>query len=314
VQKAEGWFALAEAHRRSSPPQREEALKAYQECLQYPNNPLAQRARLEVARLEIAQSNLADAEKILLQSLALAASTADRQAEEQALYELGKLLFQQGEQRYAEARIRLSEAVSRYPADPEAFWARDQLGTCHFKLGEQAKKSTLVADLPGEKRRVYEQDMYANFRLALEVFQKLGDDMEKMAASRKLAPAEEALLCRVRFMVPDCHSELRTYDEAVRCYQGLAQRYRGRMEGLMACESLMLCCYRCQGDRDQWSKVVQAAITAHRTAASDLSRMPDEEFRRCRNTKSRADWGEQLTRVLNWLEQIPAQPAARPNR
>src|SRR5207248_1532943 len=97
-------------------------------------------------------------------------------------------------------------------------------------------------DLPGEKLRIYRNDMHVNYRQALDVYQKLGDELEKASAARKLDATEESLRRRALFMVADCHFELGSYEEALRGYQGLAQRCRGRIEGLMACERLMRCC------------------------------------------------------------------------
>src|SRR5207245_2050607 len=98
-------------------------------------------------------------------------------------------------------------------------------------------------DLPGEKMRVYLGAMRDHFEQARELYQKLADDLERLSAARKLEAEEDVLLRKALLEVADCHFELPGgFPEALRRYQGLAQRLRGRIEGLMACQRLMNCC------------------------------------------------------------------------
>src|SRR5207245_2181593 len=92
---AEAWFTLAGAH--TALKQTEQAYQAYYKCLNYPPGAVTHKARFQLALAEKGKKNFDQAESILRQNLALTSSTGDREAHEQSLYELAKLLLQRGQ-------------------------------------------------------------------------------------------------------------------------------------------------------------------------------------------------------------------------
>jgi tetratricopeptide (TPR) repeat protein len=306
--KAEGWFTLAGAHRALK--ETEAAQKAYYECIQYPRSPLAARARLELAEVEIEQNNLDRAEEILQQNLALSGPSPDREAQERSLYRLAELLFQR--KKYDRAEFRLIEALRNYPYNPAALAARDLLGECYRQLAEQAKLEGPERSLGGDPHMVYKNVRRENLEKALYVYDELGDELEKRAAARPLTGAEEALRRKAQLAAADCVSELpNNFPEAVRRYAQLASRYRGRMEQLTACLRLVDCYTVAAGDTGQMRLALDAlrvAIPAARADVADERRMPDEVFRTSPRALTRAQWRDWLETVARQLDRIPAQP------
>ncbi|HEX9373194.1 MAG TPA: tetratricopeptide repeat protein, partial [Roseiflexaceae bacterium] len=310
--KVEGWFALGGAYRAHK--QAELAQSAYEQCIQQPRSPHAARARLELAELAVEHGDLKQAEEVLVHALALASSTSDRQAEEQALYRLAGLLYQQGQRRFDDAAFRLEQALGKYPGNVGAPVACDRLGECYRQRAEVARQESMQENLPAEKRLFYRSAWQENLEKARNVYQALADDLEKRAAARSLSPAEDALLRRALLAAADCIYELPSgLAEALRRYKALAQRFRGQVEGLMVCLRL-LNCSNVARETPLARETVESTQTAVRAALEDVrdrQRMPDEAFRAEGNRADRAQWERTLVQINELLASYPAAPAPR---
>ena len=311
--KAEGWFALAGTYRALK--DNAQATKAYYECLQYPNTPLVFRARLELAELEVAQGKIAEAEKILRQNLALNSPSPDRQAQEQALYRLAELHFQQS--RYEDAAYRLDSLINQYPHSPQVFMARDMLGICYQKLAEKAGQENAGRN-GGEYPIVNRSLRQENLEKALKVYEDQADELHKRAAAgKKLNRTEDALLRRAQFGAANSLLELpNRYAEAVHRYVLLTEENRGRVEALLACQQLLHCC-SVASNLDQAGEAVRATLVVMKAALEDVSDptlMPDETFRAPGNNVSREQWRSWLLKGIEYLDRIPLRPAPASGR
>jgi tetratricopeptide (TPR) repeat protein len=302
-EKAEGWFALAGAYRalKRAPQARE----AYAHCIEYPQSRLAYRARLEWAELLIEQTELDDAEKVLMQNLQMTGPEADRQALEQTLYRLAELLFQRGQ--YARAEFRLVEALKHHPYHPNALAARDMLGECYRRLAEQAEPQGPVRTTGGPDLH-YKSVRWENLEKARQVYDELAEELEKRLVARGLVPAADPLYRKAEFAAADCLAQLPAeFSEAVRRYTRLAERYRGRVEALFACQRLTHCCVLALGDAAQTRQALAAARAALAAARQDIAQIPDEQFR-APKMAPKVEWQRWLEGMSRQLEQIPAAP------
>jgi hypothetical protein len=334
--KAEGWFALAGAYRALH--DGDQARQAYYACIQYAKGQQATRARLELAELEVEQGNLPAAEEILQGILSQAGPSADPQAQEQARYRLAELSYQLAElshrQRkhpdWEKAVFRLTEAVRQYPHNPGVLAARDLLGDCHRKLAAQASQGSANQAPDNPSPVVYTTMRAENLEKAWRVYDDLADDLEKRSQVAALSPAEDLLWRKAQFAAADCLLELpNNLSEAVRRFAKIAERYRGRMEMLWACQRLGYS-WRVMGvNLVQAREVVEAIRAAVRAALEDVNdprRMPDEAFRVRGNEQyiegqpqpvgwiSREWWHNLLTSVMQTLPASPSSPAPAPGR
>ncbi|MCI0458686.1 MAG: tetratricopeptide repeat protein [Gemmataceae bacterium] len=315
--KVEGWFMLAGAYRAQK--QGEPARAAYEQCIQHPRSPLAARARLGLADLAVEHGDLKQAEEVLVHALSLAGSTSDREAEEQVLYRLAGLLYQQGQRRFDDAAIRLEQALGKYPDNPGAPLAQDRLGECYRQKAEAARQESMQENLSGQKRALYRSTWQENLDKARKVYQKLGDDLEQRGLSRALAPAEGALLRKALLATADCIGESGSeMAEALRRYKDLAQRCRWHVEGLRACQGLFNCFAQAQslvepsGNTALVRQTQEATLAAVKVALEDVRdprRIPDEVFRSPGNVWDRARWEQQLMQIANVVAGYPAAPA-----
>src|SRR5262249_31936214 len=117
------WYTLAEAHRASQ--QEDAGLAAFAECLKQPG-PYAQRARYQLALVQIAHGQWDQAAEDLEKNLQLLRAQPDPEAQERTLFELCTLLFRR--KNYLMATQRLEEAIRLFPTSVQAPNARYQLG------------------------------------------------------------------------------------------------------------------------------------------------------------------------------------------
>jgi tetratricopeptide (TPR) repeat protein len=231
----QAWYRLGEAHQALR--NRVAASESFRTCIGLPG-PFAYRARFQLAQAESEQGHLADAEEGLRHNLDLInRNGVDPEAHEKSLYALAALVFQRGDYRAAASYWEL--ALPQYPAAAGAWEARFKLGTCYRRLADLESQSLR----PGEASVPTSQDHYRkHFFIWLEKagaqFQKLTDDLQARQKAEPLTAAEATLLRDASFALAECRFEQRHYDEAIRLYNGLAQRYRNQVDELIAIKQI----------------------------------------------------------------------------
>jgi tetratricopeptide (TPR) repeat protein len=313
---AEGWFSLGEAFRVQD--KKEQARQAYYKCIEYPNTPYACRARYHLAVELITASGagpkeLGQARDILEQNIK--AQLLDREAHEKSLFKLAWLLVQL--QDFDRACIYLKEAAQRYPNNPHALFSRDQLGECYRRLAEQEHQKEMdlegrsKAALPEEQRQQVESTIARHrskrrewLDISAHTYRELLDLLEsrqRASQGKALSELEQTLLRRAQFNLAENHFDLGEYGEALRLYQLLLQRYRGKVEVLIACFKICQLVAVMNQSPEQVAQVKQAAQEAVRLAEQDLQAMnADGDDFRGQLVWTRQEW-------LNWLAGARAQ-------
>jgi tetratricopeptide (TPR) repeat protein len=320
---AEGWFALGEAFRAQG--KKDEGRQAYYKCIEYPNTPFAHRARFQLAsallKADAGLKDLGQARDILEQNLK--GTVLDREAHEKSLYKLAGVLMQL--QEFDRASICLKEATRRYPNNSQAFFSREQLGECYRRLADQARKKELeqfekVKEGLSEEKRQQAEEILAHHRrtwrgwqeASVKIFQDLADELEARCRSQaKPAELELTLLRRALFNIAEDRRFLAEYGESLRIYRLLLERYRCKVEALIACERICWLRGVMNQSPEQIRQAREASQEAIHMAAEDLQKMPaDSGDFQGHLVWSRQDWLNWLGRERGKLQALAAPPGS----
>jgi tetratricopeptide (TPR) repeat protein len=290
--QGQAWFLLGEAHRLLRNDVAAQA--AYQKCIEYPGLS-ANWARLQLARTSIEQKNWDDAEKELADNLRLAPPGSE--PHEKSLITLANLLFQR--RKYSEAFRALDQALRTYPANPTAPRLRLEFAQCCRQLAEQVSEYLSITDYSTpEARAHYRAERSKLVEQAAAQYQKLADDLEGIRVNRTLAPEEETILCQAHFAFAECRFDLGKFEEALRLYNALAERYRHRLGELTALRHI----WQCHGVLFQ-PEQVRTTLARLRVA---LNEMPNTAFDGSTDEATRAWWESWL------IEKSKLRDVARP--
>ena len=155
------------------------------------------------AMLELGQAMLAQVAN------KTADSPAEREAQQLALYELGKLLLQQG--KYGEAEVRFRQLVRLDPTGPLAPMGKLWLGGCLLAIARGD-------DQPGGRPPADADRKAAEAR---DLFQPLTESQDPFVRTQAEVRLANALLL------------LRKYDELQTLCDRLAERHRGKVDELV---------------------------------------------------------------------------------
>jgi tetratricopeptide (TPR) repeat protein len=272
------WYALAEAHRALQ--QEDAALAAFAECLKQPG-PYAQRARYQLALVQIAHGQWDRAAEDLEQNLQLLRAEPDPEAQERTLFELCSLFFRR--KNYFAATQRLEEALRLFPTSVQAPTARYQLGESCRQLAVLESQNLR---LPERITREAQDHFMAQYRAWLQKgvasFEELLRSLTDRVNRGALTPDEETLFRLASLADADCRSNLGDYNGAISIYEGMVIRYHHRGDSLYALASIAVCQWRKQEQE-------QAQATLGRMRAA-LKEMDDTAFIGPPGTMTRADW------------------------
>jgi tetratricopeptide (TPR) repeat protein len=238
---AEGWFLLGETYRELG--QKDLATQAYLLSMSYAVTPFAARARYQLAMNHVEKRNWKEAADILQPNLFN--SEVDREAHESSLYLLAWLHLQQAdEQSVGLAHEYLAQATRRYPNNPKALVARSQLGDICRRLADKAYEREQgqyreFGPAGAEAARQYRETRHKWLREAVSVYQALAEELDERQRQRPLTDLEAALGRRALLGAAECHQEQGHFVDALNVYMGLVQRFRARLETLIACERIV---------------------------------------------------------------------------
>jgi TolA-binding protein len=155
----------------------------------------------------------------------------DPEAHEKSLFLLGDLYYSRGNFRFA--TLRYQDALDQYPNNPTTLTVRWRLADCYRKLANQENdRQSRFQNI--DRSREWMRTAKANY-------EKLVDDLAGMKARGLLKIDGEKILNQAEFMVAECAFDLEQYAEAARLFDGLADRYRYRVDGLTALKQLTRC-------------------------------------------------------------------------
>jgi hypothetical protein len=310
TQLAQAWLDLAESFEKLG--QKERSLKAYYKCIEYPFTPFAYRARYRLALAEWEQTNHDQAVAILEQNLKSVSPTADRDAQEKSIYQLAWWLSEM--KQLEKAWWYMKEATRQYPNHPQWWAMREQLGDSCRKLAESAGRKAIDMEtaalerLPIEQRGAVEEAKAFHRRTqrdwlekSVDAYQRLADDLETKAKRRDVTQEDLLRLRKSLFAVADIRFELNEHAEALRRYMALHERYRKKVEGLVACQRIWRCVGVMIDTPDHIKLVRQTALNAVQNSRSDLEEMAaDSDGFRGAGVWSKSEW-------QNWLDWVHRQ-------
>lgn len=231
----QAWFLLGEAHRLLHNEVMAQA--AYQKCIEYPGV-FAFRARYELAVAKIGQKNCDDAEAELKDNIRLAPPGSE--AHEKSLVTLATLQFQRRD--YNNAFQNLQRALDTYPANGQAARLRLCYAQCCRHLAEQNGSRLTPEEYTIDPERQFRQGERTKLlERAAGQYQKLVQDLEGIATHRTLTADEASILRQAQFEYAECRFDLGKFEEALRLYNSLADRYRQQLEELIALRHVWQC-------------------------------------------------------------------------
>ncbi|MFZ5832861.1 MAG: tetratricopeptide repeat protein [Planctomycetota bacterium] len=262
----------------------DEALRAFQECIEFhPRDAAAYRARYLASRAWIEKGELERAEGLLRDNVSGEYLTPASREWRDSLFALGETLHLQG--RYADAVIRLDEAVNRYPDAPQALQARYLLADSYRQMGRIAQDK-LRQSLAGRADLALTPEIQRLYQQAIDRYRELQEILSRRQEQEELDPLDKELLKNSVFAVGAIQMDLEQYDQAIRTYLVAATRYQNSPEALDAYLEVAKA-YRRIGKRTEARSTIEQAKVV-------LSRMkPDYDFLETTNF-TRGQWAEVL--------------------
>jgi len=263
----------------------------------HPNAPEGVRAMVALARMRLGdseESNDAVAEQQLLRVLSGELLTPQSQEYREALLTLADHLLRS--ERFEEAIERFSEALTRYPDDPQIVSSRYKLAEALRRSAEQMQEQLREA-MPESQRRELEQLRRQRLAQAMGLYEQVREALEQHPEDG-LSDLDRRRLRNAYFYRADAAFDLGEYDTAIRLYDAAAQRYARDPASLVALAQIVAA-YLAKGD-------LQAARTAQERARARFLELPDDAFARDDLTADRAFWEQWLQSRLT-LADVPPQ-------
>jgi tetratricopeptide (TPR) repeat protein len=282
----DGWFQVGEARRalREAGPAR----IAFRKCIEYPG-PAAFHARLRLAQDLIDQKNWEEAEESLTQNLELMRQGPDSETYEQTLFILAELRLQR--QSYRLAALSLQEWLERYPGHSNSTLARSRLADCYRRLAATEDQMLHKDAYQTPESQVHHREQRKLWlQKAAAHYQKLAEDLAPLQAADPACDKYPGILRHAEVGVAECQFELNHYQDAVRSYERLVERYPNDAECLPALKQITRC-YWILRDRDK----ARATIGRVKTT---LGKLPDAALKTLQDLQSRKEWEE----WIDWAE------------
>src|SRR5207253_8427124 len=135
------------------------------------------------------------------------------------------------------------------------------------------------------------------------------DELAQKGQAGPLPDAEAVLLRRAEFGIAECHFDMTDYPEALRLYQALQRRYRGKVEALIACNRIWRLVGLMTQSPAQLAQARDAAKEAVALAQEDFAKMPaDSDDFKGPGVWTHDEWKAWLTIVRGELVAAPAAP------
>jgi tetratricopeptide (TPR) repeat protein len=291
--KGKAYFLRAEAHRSLG----EDTLAQhyYAECISF-RTPYAYRARYQMAMAYIEQKKIDEARAMLEQNLTQLHQddAPDREAQEKTLYALARLLFNSGY--YSAAVTQFKQALEKFGDNPEAVRARFELAESYGALAADDVKALAPGNgLSGAAAKRLELEYRACFKEAARNYQEVANELSKLLTTRGLTPEEDGIYWQAQVLWAYCRYSYGEYGEALKLYEQLADRYKGKAQELYALRGVVGCYWSRKDPGDtikaaQTVEMIRGLLTKFNDA--DLKIAPDEW-----NRKQWDDWLQKTTRT-----------------
>ena len=280
----EAWFRLAEA--RHELHDEEAEWGAYRRCADSPGS-FACRARLRLAAAAVAKGELAQAESLLDKNLEPADHDVDPETRQKSLFLLGDVHLQRHS--LQSAILTLEQALHDHPEGSEALQAQFQLAECYRLLAIEAAQFRDESKQV-ETRKFSEKQFREYLSKAAAKYQELADALAESAKVRALTKEEEEVFRVAAFTAARSRFNLAEYEEAGRLYDGLAVRYRDKIDSLEALVGVA----RCARARNDEKRAAAAIVLMKQT----LDALPDDQFPQDPEAWDRKKWQAWINQAM----------------
>jgi tetratricopeptide (TPR) repeat protein len=295
------------------------ALECLSECMQnFPKHPATYRARVIAAEVYAEKGMLADA-KVLLTSNVESDELSPRSSEwRDSLFLLGRLLYREGMEWEAKSRAagvdgddldrarlalrdleqayqafrqaidHLDKAVQRYPEAAQAKEAQFFLADAHRQAAKWPRKRLRVVTIEAMRAALARQAQQ-DLETAVEQYDKLVAQLGEIQESPNHSLLEKRILRNSCFAKGDALFDLGRYDDAVRAYSVVTNRYQSQPESLEAYVQIAACYRILDKAGEARGTLEQAKIM--------LSRMKQDANFTQTTPYTRDEWSQLLT----WL-------------
>ncbi|TVQ31245.1 MAG: hypothetical protein EA376_10265 [Phycisphaeraceae bacterium] len=181
-----------------------------------------------------------------------------------ALFELGRLYLRAD--RLEDAIRRLTEAMERFPDDPE-------IVRVEYSLAESLRRSahriglTLREAMPESRRRTLQSEREGRLSKAMDLYERVWSTLDSRD-ERRLSRLERIQKRNSLFYRADCAYDLEDYESAIKLYDAAAQRYAEDPASLVA----MIQIVNAYVAQQAWRE----ALTANERARQRLAELPEE--------------------------------------
>src|SRR5262249_33117747 len=140
----------------------------------------------------------------------------------------------------------------------------------------------------------HEREYQRCFREAAQKYQEVANELSKISTTRALTLEEDGMFWQAQILWAYCRHSYGEYAEALKLYQQLADRYKGKAQELYALRGVVGC-YWSRSDPGDTIKAAQTVETIRNMLAkfsdADLKVAPDEW-----NRKQWDEWIQTATR------------------
>ncbi len=257
----------------------------------HPSSPAAYQAMVPLAKCFLAVGQMEKAENELLKAREDRALTPLAPAFREATFELGRYYYDQ--QAYPQAISYFSEAIDRYPNDPEKKRALFFVADAYRKYSQSLQPEKEPANGPivsvsdtaeiRQSRRRY-------LGLARQYYDQVISAYQEIPQGRRTL-LDDLYLRHAWLYRADCLFDLEQYPEAAAAYEDVVLRFQLTPTALSAFSQIINCHLKL-GQPEE-------ARAAHRRAVWQLRKMPDETFADDPLELSRQEWED----WLGWLDE-----------
>ncbi|TWT43173.1 tetratricopeptide repeat protein [Botrimarina hoheduenensis] len=261
------------------------ALNAFNECLEFhPDDAASYNARIDAANAHLNRNDPEAAERLLNENLMGTAMTPASPEWRDSKFALGRLYARQN--RYLEAIDCLSEAVDRYPDDPQSRTALYLIAESHRHAAAEPLARLAAANTVNERERA-RADANDHLERALNLYAEVQNEITLTSAEDDL---DRATLRNCYMMRASVLFEMGRYDEAIEAYSNVTTLYQNEPFSLVTLVQISHCRRRLQDNVRARGAIEQARML--------LARLPPEaEFANSTNL-TRTEWDRLLSELM----------------
>jgi tetratricopeptide (TPR) repeat protein len=186
------------------------------------------------------------------------------------------------------AQRKLTEAILRYPDDPQAIQARYLLAQTHRQMAD-LPLTKLQMETIESRRAALNRQAQDELNAALAAYNELLAKLNALAETRPLTAVEQSILRNAYFHRPAALYDLGSYEAAIQSYSTATNRYQHDPAAVEAYVQIAACYRRLNKPLEARGTLEQAKVVLARIK-------PDADFT-VTTRFTRDEW----TELLEWL-------------